>query len=182
MVQEEHHRRKLTFSGKAKMASNSVFVSVLLQYSSFSKHSATCPNNSNCAQAVQLLYLIIFVCSSTWYVQPSFPPGTLTLCISKTGDLICSFTISCLCYLKVMMTYSFNLCHYHLTKLLTSLDFINGETVYYSAYQFNFFFPFFRLNEGDAYYALKDFALLIKSVGYDKLVLFNIKHLIFKPT
>ncbi|XP_032540999.1 probable ATP-dependent RNA helicase DDX60 isoform X2 [Chiroxiphia lanceolata] len=33
------------------------------------------------------------------------------------------------------------------------------------------------LNEGDAYYALKDFSLLIKSVGYDKLVLFRIQYI-----
>ncbi|XP_029816227.1 probable ATP-dependent RNA helicase DDX60 isoform X1 [Manacus vitellinus] len=33
------------------------------------------------------------------------------------------------------------------------------------------------LNEGDAYYALKDFSLLIKSVGYDELVLFRIQYI-----
>ncbi|KAM6072540.1 putative ATP-dependent RNA helicase DDX60 isoform 3-T3 [Theristicus caerulescens] len=32
------------------------------------------------------------------------------------------------------------------------------------------------LNEGDAYDALKDFSLLIKSIGYDQLVLFNIQY------
>lgn len=48
----------------------------------------------------------------------------------------------------------------------------------------NFFFSsFFRLNEGDAYYALKDFSLLIKSIGYDKLVLFKYTiYFIFRAT
>lgn len=60
--------------------------------------------------------------------------------------------------------------------------FIKDEIVCYSAYPFEFF-SFFRLNEGDAYYALKDFSLLIKSIGYDKLVLFNKgTYFIFKAT
>lgn len=39
----------------------------------------------------------------------------------------------------------------------------------------NFAFSFFRLNEGDAYYALKEFSLIIKSMGYDKLMVYTIQ-------
>lgn len=60
--------------------------------------------------------------------------------------------------------------------------FIEGEAVWYSAYPFPFF-SFFRLNEGDAYYLLKDFSLLIRSIGYDILsfLIYN-TYFIFKAT